>query len=129
MQAMYAYQKVILGLNMLPLNISKAYHEFASETRELTIEEQETLIRQGCIQVPLAKEEIEALLVFCADKHGVPYDHTNMGNLGPKELHECMVAVCMEMVKIDISLVSKDEKKKFHTSRLNSELTSLNTPH
>lgn len=111
LRALNAFHALMLGLKMLP-----AYHHFTYEDFFLTIQnmsdlEQENMIREAANFVELQKEEVEALVSFCADANGVPYSAENLGNLNPKEILEIIVAVCVKISQIKIDLVTKEEKK------------------
>jgi hypothetical protein len=115
LRALNAFSAVLLGLKMLPAYMSMSYPDFLNMLEQKTPSEKETLIREGVAFVQLAEDEVEALLGFVADPNGIPYTKVNMGNLGPKEFHECIVAVLMEISRIDINLVSEAEKKSYPT--------------
>lgn len=111
LRALNAFNALMLGLKMLPAYMGESYEAFLSRVSEMSPPDQQKLIKEAVLFVELQKEEVEALISFCLDKNGVPYSAENMKNLGPKELHEMIVAVCMELAKIKIDLVSEVEKK------------------
>jgi hypothetical protein len=111
LRALNAYNTLILGLKMLPAYMGESYEDFLGRLELMPASDQEKMIREAAVFVPLEKEEVEAILAFCTDSNGVPFSAENMKNLGPKDLHEAIVAVCMEMAKIKIDLVSESEKK------------------
>lgn len=96
---------------MLPAYMGESYEEFFDRVSKMEPADQEKLIREAVLFVELQKEEVEAMICFCADPNGVPYTVANMKTLGPKELHEAIVAVCKEIAKIKIDLVGESEKK------------------
>ncbi len=112
LRALNAFNTLMLGLKMLPAYMGEQYEEFFERVSLMTEEDQEKLIREASVFVELQKEEVEALLSFCTDANGVPYSAENMKNLGPKDIHEGIVAVCKEIAKIKIDLIGKAEKKK-----------------
>jgi hypothetical protein len=112
LRALNAFHALLLGMKMLPDYINFSYESFFKIFEEKTDKEKETLIREAVLFVELDKEEVAAIACFCTDKNGVPYEKHNIDNLKPNELHEIIVAVCMEISKIKIDLVSEDEKKK-----------------
>jgi hypothetical protein len=89
----------------------ESYEKFHAAFETKTDAEKEVMIREAILFVKLEDEEIEALLSFTTDKNGVPYSKVNIKNLSPKDLHECIVAVCMELSRIKIDLVTEAEKK------------------
>jgi hypothetical protein len=98
---------------MIPGNLrSDKLSEHFEAHNNKTDEEREALLREAVSLVSLQDDEIAALLSFCKDKNGVPYTAVNIGNLGFNEIHEAIVAVCMEIGRIKVDLVSEDEKKK-----------------
>lgn len=111
LRALNAFNTLMLGLKMLPLYRAESYEEFLGRVEEMPTADQERLIREAVVFVPLEPEEIEAMLGFCCDPNGVPISAENVKNLGPRELHEGIVAVCMQIAKIKIDLVTDREKK------------------
>lgn len=112
LKALNAFHTLLLGLKMLPAYAMEAYEEFYEGFSVRSDAEKEKFLREAVVLVPLNPEEVEALVAFCCDKNGVPYSEVNIKNLGPDELVECIVAVCIEIGKIKIELISQDEKKK-----------------
>lgn len=117
LRAFQAYNALMLGLKMLPDYVGESYESFYTRLTDMSPEDQEKLIREAAFFVELRKEEIEALASFCTDKNGIAYTKHNIANLNPQELIECIVAVCVEMSKFKIDLVSEDEKKKYSNSQ------------
>jgi hypothetical protein len=111
LRALNAFHALMLGLKMLPAYMGESYEDFFSRIEDMPPSDQEKMIREAALFVELQKEEVDALLSFCEDKNGVPYSEANVKNLGPKELVDSIVAVCMEMAKIKIDFVSEAEKK------------------
>lgn len=111
LRALNAFNTLMLGLKMLPAYMGESYEVFFDRVSKMSPEDQEKLIREAAVFVELQKEEVEALVGFCADPNGVPYSAENVKNLGPKDLHEAVVAVCKEIAKIKIDLVGEAEKK------------------
>lgn len=112
LRALNAFHALLLGLKMLPAYQSLSYEDFFAGFKDKTDGEKETCLREAAVFVQLAEDEIEALVCFCTDKNGVPYSSVNVKNLKLDELHEIIVAVCMEIGRIKINLVSEEEKKK-----------------
>jgi hypothetical protein len=117
LKALNAFHTLLLGLKMLPAYIQTPYDEFFEGFKEMNEAEKEKKIREAAIFVPLEQNEVEALISFATDKNGIQYSSVNLKNLGAKEIHEIIVAVCMEIGKIEVSLLSEDEKKNFQTSQ------------
>lgn len=112
LKALNAFHTLLLGLKMLPAYMSQDYQTFYASFGAMSDGEKETKLREAVAFVQLAPEEVDALIGFCSDKNGVPYSDVNKGNLTVDEIFECIVAVCMEIGRIKIDLVSDDEKKK-----------------
>lgn len=112
LRALNAFHALLLGLKMLPAYQAEGYEEFYASFSEKTESEKETLLREAAVFVQLAQDEVEALISFATDKNGVPYSSVNLKNLSAGELHEIIVAVCMEIGRIKIDLVTEEEKKK-----------------
>lgn len=126
-----AFHHLMLGLKMLPDYFEEPYESFYARIEQMPPEDQETMIREAVLFVELPKETIDAVLSFCADKHGVPFGPENIKNLGPDEIMEAIVAVCIEVSKIKVTFVSEKEKKKYKIGQSTSGTTSQKdlTPH
>ncbi len=112
LRALNGFHALLLGLKMLPAYIMEDYETFYASFKEKSEAEKEKLIREAALFVQLAQDEVEALISFACDKNGIAYSPVNLKNLGPGDLHEVIVAVCMEIGKIKIEIVSENEKKK-----------------
>lgn len=117
LKALNAFHALLLGFKMLPAYIAEPYETFYAGFSEKTDEEKEKLLREAAVFVQLAQDEVEALICFVADKNGIPYSAANVKNLGPGELHEIIVAVCMEIGRLKITLLSEAEKKSSQSSQ------------
>lgn len=111
LRALNVFHTLMLGLKMLPAYMGESYEDFLDRVSKMDEADQEKLIREAALFVELQKDEVEALVCFVADGNGVPYTAANVKNLGPKELHEIVVAVCREIAKIKVDLVGEAEKK------------------
>jgi hypothetical protein len=111
LKALNSFHTLMLGLKMLPSYYLEEYEAFFKRVSEMGEREQEKLIREATLLVPLGKDEVESLVCFVLDPNGVPYSPENMKNLGPGELVEMIVAVSKEIAKVKINLVTDDEKK------------------
>ncbi len=112
LRALNGFHALLLGLKMMPAFMGDSYESFHASFKEKSDADKETLLREAAVFVELQEDEVEALISFCADKNGVPYGATNLKNLKPDELHEIIVAVCMEIGRIKIDIVTEEEKKK-----------------
>ena len=111
LKALNAFNALLLGLKMLPAYLGQDYVSFYEAFGEMSEAEKERLVREAAVFVQLNEDEVMALVSFCTDKNGVAYGPANIKNLGAGELHEIIVAVCMEIGRIKIDLVSESEKK------------------
>lgn len=111
LKAMNAYHTLLLGLKMLPSYMGESYDDFYSRVELMEPKEQEKMIREAVLLVPLQRDEVEAMAKFTSDKNGVPFSAVNLKNLGPDEIMEIIVAVSVEISKIKINFVSESEKK------------------
>ncbi len=109
--ALRAFSALLLGYKMLPAHIGEDYETFYAAFNDKTEAEKEKVLRLAAAFVSLGDDEVAALVSFVCDKNGVPYSASNIGNLSAGELHEIIVAVCMEIGRIKIELVGEDEKK------------------
>lgn len=111
LRALNAFNALMLGLKMLPQYMSQDYESFLEKIQAMTPDDQRKMIKEAALFVELGKEEVEALVCFCADKNGVPYSPENIKNLKPDQLIEIIVEVCFEIAKIRIDFVTETEKK------------------
>jgi hypothetical protein len=112
LKALNAFHTLLLGLKMLPLYVGEDYETFYEGFNQKSDAEKEKLLKEACLFVPLQSDEVDALLAFATDKNGIPFSDVNSKNLGPSEIVDCVVSVCMEIGKIKIELLSESEKKK-----------------
>ena len=112
LRAFNAFHTLMLGLKMLPAYLDQTYDDFFASFQDKTDEQKEKRIREAILFVRLEEDEIEALVSFAKDANGVTYSKANMKNLNPGQLHEIIAAVCMEMSRIRIDLLTDSEKKK-----------------
>lgn len=127
LKAFNVFNTLMLGLKMLPLYVHVPYREFYASIPEKSEEEKENLIREAIAFVNLEPDEVEAAVAFCCDKNGIAYSKNNIGNMELKEVIDCIVAVCMEIGRIEITLTSESEKKKFTNGVLTSQELMQNT--
>jgi len=118
LKAFGAFNTLLLGLKMTPMNMSEDYVAFFESFKTMDDGQKETELRKAVAMVPLTPEEVETLVCFTTDQNGVPFSEVNVKNLALEELFDCIVAVCVEIGRIKVDLVSEDEKKKFQTSPL-----------
>lgn len=128
LRALNGFHALLLGLKMLPAYAEVPYETFYASFQDKTEDEKETLIREAAVFVELDRDEVEALIGFCTDKNGVPFSPMNIGNLALDELHEVIVAVCMEIGRIKIDLVTDAEKKKIANFSIDVRRCFLNHP-
>ncbi len=122
LRALNAFYALLIGMKMLPAYQHYSMEEFFSIIEAMKPEDQLTVFVSGAKIVELNPDEVKAMVCFCTDKNGVPYTAENIKNLGPSELVEVIVAVCMEIVtNINIDLVTTEEKKNSRTTQLTSE--------
>lgn len=124
LKALNAFNALLLGLKMLPAYVLVPYEEFFAAFQDKTEAQKEKAIREAALFVQLQEDEVEALIGFATDKNGVPYGKSNLKNLGPKDLHEIIVAVCMEIGRIRIDILSEDEKKNSPLGASKSEAST-----
>ncbi len=111
LKALNVFHSLMLGMKMLPAYLGESYEAFFERVQAMAPADQEKIIREAALFVSLEKDELEALLGFVADPNGVPYSPENLKNLGPGELHEIIVAVCLAISKIEVNFVTAEEKK------------------
>lgn len=124
LRAFNAFNSLMLGLKMLPAYMAESYEEFYPRVSKLPEADQEQMIRHAVSFVQLAQDEVEALASFCTDKNGIAYSSVNLKNLPLEEIFEIIVAVCVQISKIRVSIVSEEEKKNLKDSVLISEVST-----
>ena len=124
MGALNAFNALLLGMKMLPMHSLTPYEKFHEDFKTMDYAEKESMIRQAIAFVQLEQVEVEALVTFCSDKNGVPYNSASLKSMDLKTIHEVITAVCMKVGEIKIDLLSEEEKKKYQTSQLISDQPS-----
>ncbi len=109
--ALQSFNKLFLGLKMLPAYLTESYEEFFSKIDDLPEDDKLKMIREAVMFVPLDADEIMALAKFCTDKNGIRYTRENMKSLSPDVINEIIVSVCTEIAKIKVTYVTETEKK------------------
>jgi len=121
LRAFNAFHTLMLGLKMLPAYAMESYEEFYTKVDLMPESDQEKLVREALLFVNLSQDELEALLSFATDSNGIGYGPANIKNLGPKDMVEAAIPVCMAIAKIDVNLITADEKKNSEDTQLTSE--------
>lgn len=111
LRALNTFNSLMLGLKMLPSYMAESYEEFFDRLQAMPESDQRKMIKEAAMFVELTEDELKSLICFCCDKNGVPFREENLKNLGPDQILEVIVAVCSEIVKIKIDMVSDKEKK------------------
>lgn len=117
LRALNAYNTLLLGLKMLPAYMAESYEDFLNRISKMPEADQLKMFREAAMLVELQKDEVEAIVGFCQDANGVPYEAANLKNLDPKTMINMIVAVCGEIAKMKIDFVTPNEKKKSETSQ------------
>lgn len=117
LRAMNVFHTLMLGLKMLPMHLAEPYEEFYARIKSLPEEQQKAMISKAALFVTLEEPEVEAIAYFCEDANGVPYNSASLKKLGPDKIHEMIVAVCFEISKIQIDMISDAEKKNSKISQ------------
>lgn len=117
LRALNAFNALVLGLKMIPEYMTMSFEDFLNRLSAMPEADQIQMLKKAALFVELSKEEVEAIVCFCTDKNGVPYEAANLKNLSPDELIDVIVAVCAEIAKMKIDFVTENEKKKLTTSQ------------
>ncbi len=112
LRVLNAFNALMLGLKMLPAYMGETYEEFLGRIHDMPPEDQEKMIREAVHFVQLQRDELEAIMSFAEDSNGVPYCQASLKTIEADTLVNGIVAVCMQIAKMKIDLVSEDEKKK-----------------
>lgn len=121
LKALNAFHTLLLGLKMLPAYVEMPYEKFYESFDEMSDAEKENCVRQAVLHVPLNEEEFQALAGFATDANGIGISKENIANFTPDQMYEMLVAVCLEIGKIKIEILTKAEKKKLPDSPSTSE--------
>lgn len=124
LRALNGFHALLLGLKMLPDYIQIDYETFYESFNDKSEVEKLKLLREAVVFVQLGQDEVEALISFATDKNGIPYQSANVKNLSVDDLHSIIVAVCMEIGRIKIELITQEEKKNYLSSQSMSETSS-----
>lgn len=125
LQALNAYTALMIGMKMTPDNAHYTMKDYFTIVEMMSDEDKIMTLSHAARIVELTQEEVKSLISFCTDKNGMPYASENLKNLGPSELVEIIVTVCLEVMNnINIDLVSEEEKKKSNLGPLTSEESS-----
>lgn len=116
MKALNIFSTLMLGMKMLPMYAGEFYEPFLARVHAMTPEDQEKIIREAVMFVPLEEEEMKVALAFTTDANGIPMGPENMKNLNAEDILERIVAVAMEVARMKIDMVSTSEKKKSQIS-------------
>ncbi len=127
LRALNGFHSLLLGMKMLPMHIAQSYVEFYKDFELLPEKEQRATLKEAALFVELDKDEVEAIVSFCCDPNGIPYEASNIKNLSPDQLIEAIVSVCFEIGKIKIDFVTDEEKKNLDMVPSMFENTSLKT--
>ncbi len=117
LRAFNVYNSLLLGIKMLPQYLKESYEEFYSRLKDMEPDDQAKIIREAAFFIEIQPEELEAMAIFCKDSNGVPISRENLKNFSPGDLIDMIEAVCTEISKFKIDLVSEAEKKNSVTSQ------------
>ena len=121
LRCLNAFQALLLGMKMLPAYCHMTMEEFVALVDSMDREGQLEVLTQGAKIVALDPDEVKAMVCFCTDKNGIAYTEANLKTLGPGELVEVIVTVCMEVIQnCHIDLVTREEKKNSNLGQLTS---------
>lgn len=121
LRALNVFNTLVIGLKMLPSYQKYDFEELLLAMNDMDEADQRKCLKEAALLVELEKSEVESLISFCKDANGVPYTAQNLKSLKPNEIVEMIVAVCMEISKFKIDLISDDEKKNLKTGQLIQE--------
>ena len=127
MDAVRGLSALLLGYYCLAMPGKTQYatfDEFFESFGWITEEEKEKIIRTAILFVKIEHWETESMAGFVQDKNGIPFVAASLKNMPLPEIIEIVVAVCKEMGKLRLSILSEEEKKKFLLSRSTSESNS-----
>lgn len=109
--ALQSYIKLLFGLKMLPMYMGDTLEEFFAKIEAMPVDDRKKIVRQAVLMVTLERDEVNALLKFAADKHGVRFSHENTAALDPNEFMEIVHAVTQAIAALEPNFLSASEKK------------------
>lgn len=111
--AFNAYQTLLRGLALEQACLGQDMETTFANFEGLDLAGKERELRRAFSMVNLEKEDMLNLLTFVADVNGIPYAKKNLKNLGPTELTEAMLAVCLKISEIKPRLATEEVKKNY----------------
>jgi hypothetical protein len=109
--ALQSYIKLLFGLKMLPMYMSKTLEEFFDHVEAMPVEDRQKIVHQAVLMVTLDPGELSSLLKFAADKNGVRFSNENTAALSPSEFMEIIQAVAQAIAALEPNFLSAREKK------------------
>jgi hypothetical protein len=112
MNALNIFQAALLALKMLPINLDITLDEFYYSFKGKSEAQRESDIRMAVSFLKLEEDELLTVVSFFKDANGIEMGRSHLKALGLKDQFEMTVSLLCEIGKIDIELISEDEKKK-----------------
>ncbi len=109
--ALNALATLIYGLGTEQACLGQDYETTAAKFEALPDEEKEKQLRHALEIVNLTSADMMNLLEFAIDANGVPYAQKKLEKMGPHEIVEAMLAVCLELAKLRPQVCPEDLKK------------------
>lgn len=109
--ALQSYIKLLFGLKMLPMYMSKTLEEFLEHIEAMPVEDRKKIVRQAVLMVTLERDEVNSLIKFAADKNGVRFGQENTATLDPNDFMEIIHAVTQAIAALEPRFLSSTEKK------------------
>lgn len=109
--ALNAYYLLVFGLGSEQAVLGQDYDTTAANFEALPEHKKETQLRHALQIVNLSAADMQNLLFFALDANGIPYAQKKPEQLGPEELVEAMLAVCLAISRITPRTCPTDAKK------------------
>lgn len=109
--ALNAYHTLVRGLAIEQACMGQEMDVTFAKFEALDAAGKERELRRAFSLVNLPEEDMQNLLLFALDANGIPYGKRTLKNIGPADLIEAMVAVCLEIAKITPRVCPEDVKK------------------
>ena len=109
--ALNAYHTLVRGLAIEQACLGQEMDTTLAKFEALDLAGKERELRRALTLVNLGEDDMRNLLLFALDVNGIPYGQRDCKKLGPAELIEAMVAVCLEIAKITPRVCPEDVKK------------------
>lgn len=106
-----AFYSLLLGLAVEQAHLGQSIETTFAKFEALPPKGKEEQLKHALKLVALSKDDTLNLLAFAVDANGIPYDQKKMDHMGPQDILQALLAVCMEFAKIKPFFFDETVKK------------------